>query len=136
MSWANEETIPLIRHLAGQGKSGQFIAHEVDAPSRQAVIAFCRRRGIKLLGRSGFAPKKRPEATPKPPKEIFILKRKANPQYAPPPEVIPHVTVSLTELRPDQCRWIYGDGRLFQCCGIKVTTGSPYCPDHHRRAYQ
>lgn len=47
--------------------------------------------------------------------------------------------VPLANLRPGQCSWPVNDAQLGEkhlFCGLEATSGLPYCPHHHDRAYR
>lgn len=46
----NNEKVDLLRVFLAQGKSGLQIAQQFEGASRSAVIAFCRKNGLKLRG--------------------------------------------------------------------------------------
>jgi GcrA cell cycle regulator len=63
------------------------------------------------------------------PKRESPIKRTAKPT----PPAAP-----LADLQPSQCRFALGDWKAKPeyFCGHQVKPGSPYCPEHHIRAYR
>jgi GcrA cell cycle regulator len=65
--------------------------------------------------------------------------RPFHPKAIPPPRQPPcpvrPLMTDILDLRPSSCRWPYAVEAGTQFCGHAKQRGSPYCPDHHRRAY-
>lgn len=57
------------------------------------------------------------------------------PAFASPCRLTP-LMADILDLRPTSCRWPYAMESGTKFCGhTKRPGGGPYCPDHHRRAY-
>jgi GcrA cell cycle regulator len=52
-----------------------------------------------------------------------------------PPCGVEPLLVDIMALRPSSCRWPYPTEGGTRFCGHGRQEGGPYCPDHHRRAY-
>ena len=156
MPWTDER-VELLKKLWSDGLSASQIAGRMGGVTRNAVIGKVHRLG--LSGRARPARPSRPRiAKPRYPAQPspsgyqiagnLALKREveAMPQAVTEPEPAPleaieiapgeHVTIlTLTERR---CKWPIGDPTTadFHFCGRESGSGSPYCRDHARIAYQ
>lgn len=134
MSWTDER-VALLKRLWCEGKTAAEIAKELGNVSRNAVIGKAHR--LKLSNRvSPIQQNKKPAAAPaaaaRPqaqPPEIRIQKAAAQDNRK---------SVSLMELKANECRWPLGDPReqAFGFCGYRAIPGLPYCPEHAKTAYQ
>lgn len=141
MTWQTTDNIALCKHLASEGKSGQFIAWQMGTGvSRSAVIGFCSRNGIVLHGKPGYVASKS-QAKKKPPWPRPRQRRKS-PQPIPDPTLLdPKFNstewISLLDAMPYHCRWPLSAPRELRCCGKAVAfVGSVYCRLHRSIAYQ
>ncbi len=136
----------MIERLAAAKKSSTEIGHEMGM-TRNAVIGYCKRRGIQLLGRPANMPKPKPDPSRPPPlrriKNLFIPAKparvpasKASP--TPPQVVNDGAGVEIWDLKGGQCRWpLWGDNELATgfFCGAESETGHSWCPAHKRIVY-
>lgn len=159
------DQIEMVRALAAKGHTASAIARELakkrPGVTRNAVIAQCHRRGIKLKGSLSGAEKttmaranlgKPPVArTPKPPKpKPPKLKNPGKTKFGqpapalnpPPPtkgapgafDPLPGVApVAFDARTPFQCAWPIGDfdSVATHCCGA-IATDRCYCEAHHK----
>lgn len=131
------DTITRLREMWAEGYSASQIGQTFRL-TRNAIIGKVHRLG--LPGRRTTQGNK-PGRKPKP---SFMLARyrrhkKRRPIVA--ARVKPSIGVELINLRPNQCRWPYGDGP-FTFCGHAVRSGCdelgnawPYCEGHCAQAY-
>jgi GcrA cell cycle regulator len=146
MTWTRERTELLKRYWA-DGESASRIAfllggfEHCDDGGRNAVIGKVHR--LKLAGRetavSSRPPRPRETAdrvawnkgkrTERKPSEL------SSPGAATRPVGPVSLDIPITELRPGQCKWPYGDGP-FLFCGHAARDGAVYCAFHKRIAYR
>jgi len=128
VNWTPERKTA-VRELWGKGYSAGQIAGMLDIiTTRNAVIGLVHRQGYTRPLR------------PKPPKpEPKPMTMKPPPPPAPPAPPIPagFLNLPLEDLHPWNCRWPAGGDRdtPYTFCGQVAREGSPYCHDHHRKAY-
>lgn len=127
MSFWTEERREEVRRRWMEGQKAAFIASEMGAVSRNAVIG--------LINRMGLAGQRR-----KPPVAKIVRPRthqrvrianlkKAAPQPVASEAVVPGL-VSFADLHGWHCKYPFGD-RDFTYCGRAASIG-PYCSDHAR----
>lgn len=130
MSWTDDR-VALLKKLWGEGKTAAEIASELGGVTRNAVIGKAHR--LKLSNRVSPIQQN---------KKVAVV---ANETAARPPKRIQKVPLqdnrqgkSLTDLKPQECRWPLGDPReeSFGFCGYKIIAGLPYCAEHAKLAYQ
>ena len=60
------------------------------------------------------------------------IRKKKRPALPPRPET----TLTITDLRPNTCRWPYGEGKDTTFCGASCSPHVPYCDEHMAVAFQ
>jgi GcrA cell cycle regulator len=143
MIWTRERT-DLLKCYWAEGESASRIAFllggfdHCDDGGRNAVIGKVHR--LKLAGRETAASSRSPRPTDdriawNKDKRMERKPRPAEPQAPPKPIEPVSLDISITELRPGQCKWPHGDGP-FLFCGHTAETGAVYCAFHKRIAYR
>jgi GcrA cell cycle regulator len=143
MIWTRERTNLLKRYWA-EGESASRIAFllggfdHCDDGGRNAVIGKVHR--LKLAGRETAASSRSPRPTDdriawNKDKRMERKPRPAEPQAPPKPIEPVSLDISITELRPGQCKWPHGDGP-FLFCGHTADASAAYCAFHKRIAYR
>lgn len=144
MSVWTDEKMAKLEKLLIDGLSASQIAqklgvfgHCVDG-GRSAVIGKIRRLGLEFQ-----TPKKR-TGVAKPTNPIKQMRQPAaktrvSPALpdVPPSEpvlVAPHL-LGILDLEPHHCRWPENSEAPFHFCGAQRADGSPYCSEHHARAF-
>jgi GcrA cell cycle regulator len=142
-----EERVELLKRLWLEGLSaGQIAGVLGEGVTRNAVIGKVTR--LKLAKRKNPTafirpPANKPHGNKGAPKAAAIVHRAITRVPDPIPEFIPEDGVDVThllgimELRAHTCRWYHGDPRHPDTgfCGRHTRDGSPYCNEHHHRAY-
>jgi hypothetical protein len=126
MPWT-EERIEIVRQLAGQGYSAGAIADHLGDVTRNAVIGIGHRQKFQFFGQSGGAGggertvRRNAHYTRKPRAEAPIVE-------------LPRM-VTIEELRPEDCRYIFLDVQdpAHRYCGAE---GYPWCSTHRALVYQ
>jgi len=132
MSWTDER-VELLTKLWTEGKTAAEIAKELGGVTRNAVIGKAHR--LKLSNRvSPIQQNKKAVAVKPSPAQNNTPERKV--KSAVPQE--DRQGIPLTDLKPNQCRWPFGDPRdeNFGFCGAQGIPGLPYCSEHAQLAYQ
>lgn len=132
MSWTDDR-VELLTKLWGEGKTAAEIAKELGGVTRNAVIGKAHR--LKLSNRvSPIQQNKKPAPVAKPQAPVKVIERKMEKACA----QDNRQGIPLTDLKPNQCRWPFGDPRdeSFGFCGDRSISGLPYCSDHAKVAYQ
>jgi len=139
MSWRTSDNFALLRHLASQGKSANFIAWQMGSNcTRNAVVGYCQRKGIHLTGKPGKQgiPEKKREIV-KTERRNFGWSMKPSPAKRTSPLADPTLSdpkwscstsIALMDARDIHCRWPVGSPAM-RCCGNKVVHQS-YCEKH------
>jgi GcrA cell cycle regulator len=145
VSWSEDRVSELEKWVA-TGATATMIGHHMRC-TRNAVLAQCNRRGLRLENRPGpkpgsatvHVPKSRKPATPA---KFPPVSRSSSfnpvsggvilPARSPKPEIIATATASLTELDKHRCHWPIGDPQdaMFGYCG-RPSSGR-YCDAHER----
>jgi GcrA cell cycle regulator len=158
MGWT-EERVAELKKLWSEGHSASQIAKRLGSVTRNAVIGKVHRLG--LSGRSTPSrPVKRPPrlARPKPQsasrpsvavratnapapalREPSAVQRPSETMAAVEPKRLPNGDmVTVLTVKDSMCKWPIGDpaDSSFGFCGQASCTGSPYCADHARVAFQ
>jgi GcrA cell cycle regulator len=140
----NPERGEKCRMMASEYYSGGEIASELGC-TRNTVIGYCHRNGIRLQRRPGHKPVRRKTSPMVAQAAVPSLK----PVPAPEPALAPVVEamfaapaggMTLMELCNHNCRWPLGglrDSAEFFCgAAADLAAGRPYCLLHSRIAYQ
>jgi len=133
VKWTAEQDEALRKHRS-LGLSSAQVAWAINQEfrtsySRNAIIGRLYRLGVTTPMavkpvRKTAAPRKEPERKPRPapprlpPEEIELRAADVVPRHLP-----------LLELRPDDCKYPYGNGP-FSFCGNSKAPGSSYCFEH------
>lgn len=115
--WARHspETIEAVAKLASSGLSGAKIAAQLGI-TRNAAVGLAFRNGIKLDGApAGGRPKRKDP--------VVVIKEI-------PPNLIP-----FDELKPESCRYPYGD-QNFMFCGDQKLENHSWCGRHCAVVFQ
>ena len=150
MAWT-EERVDLLKKYLAQGLSATQIAKELGGVTRNAVIG-----KVHRLGLSG-------RATPSSPKRLDLAPARMRPSLDSralrTPGFDEAEAAGLDKLRPitadmesgpcddgatvltlskQTCKWPIGDpdSDEFHFCGLRPQTGSPYCLEHAKQAFQ
>ncbi len=135
--WSNEE-VEILKTMWNNGASATQIAHELPDRSRNAVLGQVLRSNMpkrtgNLTPRQMRAYSTVPgvPAAPKPPKvekAPVVVEEDLVPMDPP---------ITTLNLRDSHCKWPYdAPGGGYHYCGKTPKPGSPWCPGHHRKAYQ
>jgi hypothetical protein len=131
--WTPEED-SLCREMAAQKSSSGVIAESINR-TRHAVVGYCNRNDIPLLGpRFGINARVRRRTGPDSVQAPIKPYRKLGNLPMPPPVPLPPKTIpehSLEAAGPEDCRFILGDARAMTICGHPVRGGSSFCDLHH-----
>jgi hypothetical protein len=163
MNWKDPEVAAQLRELWDAGHSCGSIARIISSllgvsVTRNAVIGavsrgnFPRRVSMNRLPTRGIskaqlAARKKKPAQPQAGKPFTFRNRVQPERMSVEPTPIPHPQefdvprIATADLEPNHCRWPCPDdvrdlppgAPIF--CGLKKIPGSPYCADHHPRAY-
>lgn len=140
--WTDEK-IEALRTRWAAGESGELIAKQIGAPSRNAVIGKAYRMGLECRATYQRKPMPKRERTHAERPRIGTVKRISSVPIdatpLPPPEVTDIAVVSHNDLQSDTCRWVCAtdtpNNDAPKYCGCKQMLGKPYCENHARRAY-
>ena len=151
-AWTDER-IETLKKLWAEGLSASQIAGRIGGVSRNAVIGKVSR--LKLSGRATTS-RSRHRSSPDwhkravaakiratvmalknvMPKCAFVpVKEESTPMKVESVDEVKPLHVDLLDLKPDMCRWPYGDGP-YTFCGCKTKEGSSYCEFHHKMSRQ
>jgi len=121
----------VLRKMASEGATAQMIADELGR-TRNSIIGRCNRMDIRLLNGSMKGRKKPRRAKPK---RVPMPQCLAKPPGSPPKAIEPK-RLTITQLKPNSCRWPLGDPSRpdFRYCGAHADTW-PYCQAHRALAY-
>jgi|GEM_PF-3680981 len=147
MTW-NDERVEQLKKLFDAGLSASQIAATLSAPvlglliSRNAVIGKCNRMGwtrpIKARDSQHSAPRKPRVRTSVNVESIMKAKRqpafKAEP-FIPSADTITPLHLDILHLKPDSCRWPYGEDKI-TFCGHPAKPDCSYCASHALKAFQ
>lgn len=125
--WSDERIARRATALLLAGNSSSQVASTIYEEfgcyiTRNAVIGFSHRVGLRASGKPGGARSK---------------KRRVNIQHDPIVRDgmdVPHKALTLYQLTEHACRWPFGDGP-FSFCGEPAVPSLPYCLGHARIAY-
>ena len=148
MGW-NAEREELLKQLWSDGLSCSQIAQRLGDVSRSAVIGKVRRLGLsgrsvvqrKPVSRPARISKERTAfvagRAPFPRHPRFAVVASSDPQL-PLPLVLPAERKQLADLDDHDCRFPIGDPKEadFGFCARPKVTGTPYCTEHCRVAFQ
>lgn len=146
MTWQTPDNIALLNHLAGQGKSAQFIAFQMGSEAtRNSIIGFCRRKGIPLKAKRGGHNKKPETVAVQTQRKNFGWRVKRPPKsHLRPPMPDPTLsdpkfnkpdTIHLIDRKDRQCAFICGDPKAMRVCGDRTVSGYSYCQSHCTLSY-
>jgi GcrA cell cycle regulator len=129
-----EERLEILRTMLAQKYSFGVIGARLGV-SRNAAIGMARRKGYECMrpqGTNGGTPGELPRPKVSPP-----MPQVTNDMLVPLcTEKGGHIT--MLDLTHKTCRWPIGDPTeaSFHFCGHPPVPGRPYCPYHHRIAFQ
>ena len=152
--WSKEQD-EILKRLWNEGKTCSEIACSLPGKSRNAVIGRRVRMGLpdrdasKAKRSRGGRPRSdilRPArsphnghiALPEHIRQLRALSEEMKRAERPLPKVLETVeplNLLLIELTESQCKWPVNEGDPFLFCGHPKAEGSPYCSQHHARAY-
>ena len=136
--WTDDIVNALHAGIAA-GQSARMIAHSLSerfgvTVSRNAVVGKAHRLGLQLDGHALARSNATADRTPAQSKPAVKVAAPA----CPAPPAPDHGSVDINHLRPNHCRWPYGDPKLpgFMYCGCQAKVGRPYCEGHAAIAYE
>ncbi|KQU96459.1 GcrA family cell cycle regulator [Devosia sp. Root105] len=141
-----DDAVELLKRRWNDGASGSEIAKEIgQGVTRNAVVAKVHRLKLAKRKNPSAAPKLRPPkrhgnaGQPQAAAILHNLTMRKLPTLPLPLEDGVDVThlIGLQQLTEHTCKWPHGDQLTpeFGFCGAPSQAGSPYCQNHHRRAY-
>lgn len=143
MNWqdmSRSEKTQMIRDAVARGLSAGQIAAKLTGISRNGIIGFARRHGIRLTGKPGGKPGKRRPAPPRAAGVKVVQGPASVPDIRPEPVLVDpdawrplpgRAPIPFMKLNGDTCRWPVEGGRF---CGHGVARG-PYCEPHGAIAF-
>lgn len=112
--------------------SAREIMTAMPEMSRNAIIGKARRLGLisKRLGAARLAPRR-----PQEPRSLSLRQKsfiRLPPTPLPVEQAPPEGGVHIMDLRPQHCRFVFGEPRLLTFCGCQVVEGTSWCAEHRK----
>lgn len=143
-AWTKQEQ-ELVRELARSGLSASQIAREVNR-TRSAICGWCSRNGVPLDShkslrsrKSSVEPSLAGDKKARPPSgnlQAFLNYAPPGDAYIPNPPAARGLDLTLEELEPNDCRYVYGELEDKRFCGQPAAPGKPYCRSCCQKVYR